>query len=624
MFFFRTSLLFILKLLVFWLIVFESGRLLFSAHNWNVVSTLGFSEWLSVFIYSIRLDLATASLLSIIPSIFLLIYLWKQHRIFKLIGTFFIVLELIAVIGIIAGEINAYPEWNHKLTTRVFMHFLHPDEVVRTADWSMILFFILYSAILAFCALFLFRKWLLPSELSPTNSIKPGFLPLVSSQVFSIVFLFIVGRGGIQQIPINTDAAYFSKEYAANDLSVNPVYFFVKSFILYNRSESGAMFPKVEQPQAKELLRDFYSYPLEHNNFVLNEKRPNVVIILLESWSANAIGCLGAEKSATPKFDQLAKEGILFTNLYATGGTSEIGNASLFSGYPALPEIFITMQPEKHRQLPSLNQELEKWRYSSHYLFSGDLSYGNIGGYLSDHGFDHVLDEQDFPKNLPKGKLNYYDEDLYRFLMKRINSTKGPFIHCAFTGSTHSPYDYPKAGVPDWTGEEKDFMRSLQYADKELFNFLENCKKEPWYDNTIFVLVADHGHAAPGVRNPNLGAYFKIPMLILGKPLKAEWKGKRIEKLGSQADVARTLLYQMGGDYNRFTWSKDLLNPNCPEFALHTINRGFGWVTPKGNFSYNMDAKRFLDNSFASSILKKEERRCHAFMSLLFDEYSAR
>jgi hypothetical protein len=80
----------------------------------------------------------------------------------------------------------------------------------------------------------------------------------------------------------------------------------------------------------------------------------------------------------------------------------------------------------------------------------------------------------------------------------------------------------------------------------------------------------------------------------------------------------------MGGDSKRFTWSKDLLNPKCPEFALHTINRGFGWVSPKGNFSYNMDAKRFLDNSYTTSELKKEERRCHAFMSLLFDEYSAR
>lgn len=624
MVYFRTSLLLILRLLVFWMILFELGRLLFSLHNWTVVSQLGWIEWFLVFIHSIRLDLATASLLSILPAIFLLAYYWKNYQPFKKIAFLIILIELMAVITIIAGEINAYPEWNHKLTTRVFMHFLHPDEVVRTADWGMISFFSLYTLAIGVSSYYFLNKWVFSAKSTHTKPTKTGFSSLLTTQLFSIVFLLVLGRGGIQQIPINTDSAYFSKEYAANDLSVNSVYFFAKSFILYNRSESGALFPKLESQRAKQLLEDFYSYPTVHNNSILRDKKPNIVVILLESWTANAIGCLDAEKTATPHFDKLAKNGLLFTHIYATGGTSEIGNASLFSGYPALPEVFITMQPEKHRQLPSLNQELKQWGYSSHYLFSGDLSYGNIGGYLADHGFDSVLDENDFPKNLSKGKLNYYDEDLYDFLLKQIRSTKGPFMHCAFTGSTHSPYDFPKKGIPSWQGEEKDFMQSMQYADQALFNFLERCKKEPWYTNTLFVLVADHGHAAPGVRNPNLGAYFKIPLLILGEPLKKEWKGKQIETLGSQADIARTLLYQMGGDSKRFTWSKDLLNPKCPEFALHTINRGFGWVSPKGNFSYNMDAKRFLDNSYTTSELKKEERRCHAFMSLLFDEYSAR
>jgi phosphoglycerol transferase MdoB-like AlkP superfamily enzyme len=279
------------------------------------------------------------------------------------------------------------------------------------------------------------------------------------------------------------------------------------------------------------------------------------------------------------------------------------------------------MQPDKHRKIPSFNQDLKKWGYTSHYIFSGDLKYGNIGSFFTDHGFDVVEDENDFPGNLQRGKLNYYDEDLYDLLIQKINNTKGPFMHCAFTGSTHSPYDYPNRGTQKWKGSEADFMSSMFYADKCLDDFMAKCKKQKWYKNTIFVMVADHGHASPNVTDPNLGAYFHVPLLIFGEPLKKEYRGETIETLGSQADIVRTLLYQMGGDYKRYTWSKDLLNPNCPQFALHTINRGFGWITEKGNFSFHMDAKNYPDQTYSKKALKKEEKRCHSYMSLIYKEY---
>jgi len=264
---------------------------------------------------------------------------------------------------------------------------------------------------------------------------------------------------------------------------------------------------------------------------------------------------------------------------------------------------------------------LKKWGYTSHYIFSGDLKYGNIGSFFTDHGFDVVEDENDFPGNLQRGKLNYYDEDLYDLLIQKINNTKGPFMHCAFTGSTHSPYDYPNRGTQKWKGSEADFMSSMFYAEKCLDDFIAKCKKKKWYKNKTFVLVADHGHASPNVTDPNLGAYFHVPLLIFGEPLKKEYRGETIETLGSQADIVRTLLYQMGGDYKRYTWSKDLLNPNCPQFALHTINRGFGWITENGNFSFHMDAKNYPDQTYSKKTLKKKEKRYHSYMSLIYKEY---
>jgi phosphoglycerol transferase MdoB-like AlkP superfamily enzyme len=603
------------------LVVFDLERIFFSIHNWDKFENVSFGDWLLAFVYSFRLDLATGALLSLVPLLILIIHFVHPSRWSKLLFYSTVFLEVIICALIHGGEINAYPEWNHKLTTRVFTHLLNPDEVVRTADYGMTIWFVIYAGVEIVIG-YKLMKWFFKFKLEP-NQLKwivriPSALALLAVSLASFVLL---GRGGTQQIPINIDSAYYSDNYASNDLSVNSVYFFAKSFMLYNRSEIGAMFPIIEDKPAKNYLKDFYSYKLKHENYIFNNDRPNIVFLIMESWTANAVGSITGEEGATPYFDKLTKQGLLFTSLYSTGGTSEIGNSSIFSGYPALPEISISMQPDKHRKIPSLNQDLKKWGYTSRYIFSGDLKYGNIGGYFMDHGFDEVEDENDFPKGLKRGKLNYFDEDLYDIVIKKIDKIKGPFMQCAFTGSTHSPYDYPDRGTKKWKGKEADFMSSIFYADKCLNDFLLKCKKRAWYNNTIFIIVADHGHASPNLENPNLGGYFHIPMLIIGEPLKMEYRGKRITTLGSQADIARTLLYQMGGDYKRYTWSKDLLNPNCPQFALHTINRGFGWITNQGNFSFNMDAKSYPEKNFGAEDLQNERNRCHSYMSLIYNEY---
>jgi len=557
-----------------------------------------------------------------LPLVVLLItYHLIQSRWALLFFKIILALEVILVVFIHSGEINAYPEWNHKLTSRVFTHLMNPDEVFRTADGGMTIYFVLYSILELLAAYFLYR-WLFKA-LEFKNKLRLILrlpIALIQLAVFGATLL-VLGRGGFQQIPINTDAAYYTTNYAANDLSVNSFYFFTKSFLLYSRSSDGAKFPVIPEKEALNQLSDFVSYEREHDVRILKNERPNVVFIILESWTANAVGTITGKPGATPNFDRLSEEGLLFTQIYATGSTSEVGNSSIFSGYPALPEIFISMQADKHRKIPSINQDMKEWGYSSHYLFSGDLKYGNIGGYFTDHGFDVVDDETSFPSDLKRGKLNYFDEDLYKELKRRINNTKQPFLHCAFTGSTHSPYDFPDKGTPRWKGKEKKFMNSLFYADACLKDFIESCKKEKWYKNTLFVLVADHGHASPAVQNPSLAGFFHVPLLIFGEPLKKEYRGKRIETIGSQADIAATLINQMNGEARRYKWSKDLLNPNVPEFALFALSRGYGWVSPEGNFSYNMDGYGFLDQTMTEAALKKERKRCHSFMSLVYQEF---
>ena len=620
---FKNLILQLLKLLLFWILLFDFQRIMFSIHNWDKFKDVSFGEWFLAFFYSIRLDLSTAGFLSVIPLLFLILYFTHSSKLTKRFFNWSLIFTALITILIHAGEINAYPEWNHKLTSRVFTHLSNPDEVFRTADYSMTIWFVVY-ALLEIVFAWKIAKWLFGEmEINwKGNMIVKIPISIVLYGVFSFLYL-LLARGGWQSIPININSAYYSNNPVANDLATNSTYYFGKSYLLYNRSEIDDLMPEINQKEAERIVNQMYNYPRQHAIKILKNDRPNIVFVIMESWASEAIGCLSETKGATPNFDALANEGLLFNNIYATGGTSEIGNSSIFSGNPAIPEISISLQPEKSRKLNSINQDMQEWGYSSNYIFSGDLKYGNIGGYFLDHGFQDVKDESDFPSGLKRGKLNFFDADLYDFLIDRINKTKEPFLHCAFTGSTHSPYDYPKKGKQKFTGIEADFMNSVVYADGCLKDFIEKCKKQKWYKNTLFIFVADHGHATPTSQSPSFNKYNRIPLLFWGEPLKKEFRGIQINKLGSQSDIAATLIYQMNGDTSRYPWSKDLLNPNSPEFAFHTITRGYGWVTPKGGMTYQMEMKAYIDNTFPKNAEKSEVKKGHAFLTQIYADYKA-
>lgn len=611
------------KILVFWILLFDTMRILFILHNAGKVNSVGWWEVGQSFFYSLRLDLTAAAMLSILP--FLLFNLWKivPVKITKVLVLAVFGIEVLAVLFIHAGEINAYPEWNHKLSSRVFMHLANPDEVGRTASGAMVFWFLLYTILGGIAAFFLSRYLFKPHFLGKEQFNWKTKSASFASFLILAPLLILFSRGGLQPIPINIDAAYYSKASLANDLSVNSTYYFGKSFLLYNRSNLDDVFPKMDATLAANITADLYKTESDTFPEILNTTRPNLVFIVLEGWSANAMKSITGQGGVTPHFDQLTKESLLFSRCYADGGTSEIGNACIFGAYPALPEISMSMQPEKHRKLPAFNEDLKKWGYYSGYRFSGDLTYGNIGSFFTDHGFDSVKDENDFPADSPKGKLNFYDEELFKLMKRDIDKTKEPFLQCAFTGSTHSPYDFPKRKNQTYNGAEEEYMNSMIYADESLHNFLKSCKKEKWYKNTLFVLVADHGHTTPVNSDPNQGVYFHVPLLFFGEVLKPEWRGKVNETICNQHDIVGTLLAQMKGDVSRYPWSKNILNPSAKNFALHTITRGYGWINKDGDFSYNLDLKDYLNQNMPPNKMPQAAQDCKGYLVELYKNYKA-
>lgn len=596
---------------VFWLLVFVMQRIWFLTFHYDRFSKIEGFEIFQSFIQGFRLDLSTIGYLMILPLIVMLIVgvFVKEKAIIVFKWVVFIEIIIVAIIH--SAELNAYGEWGHKLSSRVFMHLGNPSEVVRTTGYGKGILSLLMICIESVLSIFIFNKSLnfINNKFfkdSNSDGLK-GNIIIGLTTLMWLATSFICMRGGTQQIPINIDSAYFSNKNISNDLSVNSSYYFGNSFFLFNKNNTGEYVPKRLSKEEKLRVLDYYKqYPNESS--VLTTKTPNIVFIIFEGWSSHAIGSITGNKTATPFFDDLTKSGILFTDCYAANTTSEIGNATIFSGFTGIPEAPISLYPEKHRNLTAISDILTSKKYSSSYVFSGDLKYGNIKGFLMDHHFEKIQDEEDFNQNLHKGKLNFYDEDLFDKLLVTIKGQKPPFLACAFTGSTHFPYDYPNK-INKFKGEESDYLNSMIYADACLRDFFKAAKKKAWYKNTIFVLVSDHGHATPECDSPYDPQFFRIPFAIVGEPIKKEIRGMKINKVCSQADVSATLLHQLKIPSNGLAFSRNAISPKTMEGAFLSTIRGVGFVSSQGGYLFNFDAKKCLTNSYTDQSIYKKERR---------------
>lgn len=617
---FRTDFIpFYVKLFLFWIAIFDIQRVFFILLNQTKIPE-GYGFY-GVFTHSLTLDIATAAYLSVLP---LTSYLF--YRIFQIKVIYFITLGIIGVELILSNtihcaEIIVYEEWKHKLTSKVFIHLFNGNEVLRTAENNAIIWFYFY--LIFECIIGVLLGWFLFRNHRSFLFIKSWkyYLMNMISFLFEIGFCLVFARGGFQQIPINIDAAYFNRSFILNDISINSTYYFANSYLLYLKSDIERFVPKIDSDIARHHADSLYRKEIRQNKTFLNTRNPNVVVVILEGWSASALQDLANLKNYHSKFKGLKNQGIYFDNIYATNTTSEIGHTSILSGFPSIAEIAISQYPEKHRKLTTMNQLLSPMGYSSSYLFGGDAKYGNIESFIVDHSFDKITDEDDFPSGLSHGKLSYHDEDVFQFFIDQKKTAYQPFFSVIFTGSTHSPYDYPSHNKYTWQGKEKAYMNSLIYAENALFDFIEKAKMESWYDQTLFVFISDHSHSSPSFEVPYASGFFKIPLLFYGKTIQSEFHGTTISTIGSQADLPATLLNQLGVSSRKMPFSKDLTDQHAHHFSMLATIRGYGFVNKKGSFMFHFDYNRYNQNSFSESDFLKAKKDSDALFRSYYDYY---
>jgi phosphoglycerol transferase MdoB-like AlkP superfamily enzyme len=528
----------------------------------------------------------------------------------------FLVLLVYQLISL--GELQLYGEWKTKLSAKAVTYLKEPAEVIGSATNSGIVISVVLLVILLAFFVFVYNKLVFKIELKPFKFLSIKSISYILIMSFG---LFYGMRGGLQAIPITASQAYFSKHDILNITAVNSAYYMMFSIMDYQSINSQNIFKTIDEKQALDLVRQMHEVEKDTTISILNNPRPNIVIVLLESWSGDMIESLGGDAGFTPEFRKLESEGLLFTEFYATANRSQQAMASIYSGLPGLPVTTLTNHPEKYPSVSSLVKTLNKEGYYSSFTFGGKLIYGNMKSYLSDNRFDLIVEQDDIKANGPLGKLGFHDEFMFDYFENQINEMQQPFFANLFSLSSHSPYDFPGDRKFDNINLEQDFVNSIYYSDEQLGKFFEKAEKSDYWENTLFIVLADHSHNSNKNHPVQSFEYHKIPLLITGGALREEFRGEQNSKLCSNVDLTSTLLHQLQLPSDDFFWSKNIFNPYSPEFAYFELNSGFGWKRNYGEQVMNIKDNYYFLRSVPDDKKEKLDKEGKAYLQVLFDEF---
>lgn len=569
---------------LYWILFFVVAKIAFLAYHFDLTKTLDGVETLKVFLYGLRMDASFAAYICIFPFIlFFLKSIFLKFQIQKILRIYTNVLIIIFSF-VITADLELYSAWGYRMDATPLQYFNSPKEMAATVSSSPLFLLLFIFILLVVLFIFIYKKYF---NFFIDRKQKVFHVADSLFSLFLIAFLFVPIRGGIQKIPMNISDVYFSEKIFADHAAINLPWNIM--FSILNRHNPQNPFDYFSKEKSQELVNSLYDTGPKKIPSILSVEKPNIIIIILESYTAKWVGCLGGVSGVTPNLDSIAADGLLFTNIYAAGDRSEKGQAAVLSGYPNQAITSIIKTPTKTSQLPSINQSLEKLGYHSGYTYGGELEFANIKSYLVNIHVDKLTSKYSFPIDERTTSWGVHDQYVFDRFYHDIQKEKEPFFATLFTLSSHEPYDVPMKTKFAGSDRTTLFKNSVYYTDSIVGSFIRRMKKDPLWQNTLIVFVADHGHALPGNDPNDRPSKFHIPLIFSGGALTL--KGK-INTIGSQTDIATTILDQLHLPTNNFKWGKDLLDSSAKQFAFYSFNNGFGFVTPGGTETFDNVSKK--------------------------------
>lgn len=602
------------------------ARVLFYYFNADLLRVESVSDFLSLSYYGLAFDTTAILYINLLFIVFSILPFWKNTN----AGYQKFLFYLYFGTNLLAFATNfidfIYYKFTFARTTSAALNVLEHETNKTTLFlnflveyWYVFALFVLTSALWVFL-----YKRIKVQDFKPT-----GYVPYFSFSTvgFLMIVLFVIGgiRGGDfkkSTRPINLlDASRNVKNIVHSDIVLNTPFAIIRT--LFSNSFLKVDYPEVNAQVIADKIQPVKSY---HNN---PKTKPNVVVFILESYGREYIGAFNKKsnipdyKSHAPFLDSLAQHSMIFTNAYANGRQSIHGMSSVLAGIPSFKDAF-TSSPYPKQKIESLVSTLKGEGYNTSFFHGaangsmGFLGFSKILGIDDYYGRTEFNDDSQFD-----GFWGIWDEPFLQFMKKTLDTKKTPFFASVFTVSSHEPYVIPEKYKKRFQEGGVPIHKAVEYTDYAVKRFFEEAKKEPWFENTIFVMVADHCNQIYYDEYQKPINRFAVPILIY-KP-NSSYVGVD-EDLAQQIDIYPTILDMIGYDKPFRSWGRSLLDKKTAvPFVINSTGNIYQFA--KGNYICTFDGKKALgfydkeDKALKHNLIKKRnaemdeiELNCKAFI----------
>lgn len=591
-----------------------------------------FTELPAVIWHGLPLDLSMAGYLSVIPGFLSIAVVWLKRDLVKpIMNIYFIIASLFITCSFLLNA-SLYPYWKYPLdSTPLFYFFTSPaDAIASVSIWQVILSIVILI-VLTIGVWFTLRMRGEKRQQYSRYSYGYGGFGSGKRNRFddfdrhrgrtSIILLLLTGllflpiRGGITVSTMNTGQAYYSQNAYLNHSAVNPLFSLLES--ITHQEDFASQYRFMKDKEADKIFATMTSTSDENTYPLLNEATfkkgtPDILIVIMESFASDIMPSMGSYKDVAVCLDSIAQQSILFTRFYANSFRTDRGMVSILSGYPAQPTTSIMRYPRKTSQLPSIARNLVKYKnYKTTYYYGGDADYCNMRSYLVSQGYQHIISDANFPIEDKISKWGVPDHILAARMMKDIKAQqneKRPMLRILQTSSSHEPFEVPYHRLKDKR------LNAFAYTDSVMGAIVREYRKLPRWKNTLIVFVPDHVGGYKENLNDHDRSRYQIPLILAGGAISRPMK---VGIIGSQHDIAATLLGQLGVEHREFTFSKNMMSDATPKFAFFAVNDAFGIVSEENSLIYDNRAKRIVYDKGEKGFNLK---RGQAYLQKLYDD----
>lgn len=582
----KAKLLFLLKYYIYWILLSVVAKVIFLFYQWQDTATLSGGDIWHILFGGLQLDASLGGYIMMLSALVMACSAFLSQRIIRIVFSVITLLCLVFFSVVVTVDLELFKNWGYHIDTTPLMYLKTPKEAMASTPVWLTICLVLFMIAFIVGAWWIFRRWIRPTLVYSGHGYWgiPVFLIIGGAMLIPV-------RGGFNVAPLNSSFVFFHpRNMYANQAAINPVWNFVYELMHMKKLERQYTFMPAEQ--ARQIVSDAEQVAGDFPQ-ILNTKRPNIVFLLLESFTANAIEVLGGVPDVTPTLNALAKEGVLFSEIYATGARSDRGMVAAISGLPSNPSIALIKYPNKLMDYPRFPKELEEAGYATRYYYAGDINFGSFRSYVT-MSFQSMVTEDDFSGEAIENRFKWGVHDQYMFdrLYEDIAKAPQPFMYMAFNMSSHEPFEVPGEVAFPGNDIEHMFMNAIHYSDRCIGDFVRKCKESGIWDNTLFILMADHGTRHIKHVDPNMPEAYHIPLILAGGALNVQ--DTVVNTIGSQTDMIATVLAQLGLDHSGYKYSRNLLaNPVTP-FAFYSYPNAAAVVSGEGVSIMNLQSLQFI------------------------------